>query len=119
MHHDYISTGHLLIALASKKSRASNIMKNAGANLGRIQKDLKDLLKRERSVEGGGVGLTPPVKEAIQMSIDEARKLGSEEVLPEHVLLGLMRTRDGVAAGQLEDLGITAERIYMELARPR
>ena len=119
MHHDYVSTGHLLIALADKKSRASNIMKNAGANLGRIQKDLRDLLKREHSVEGGGVGLTPPVKEAIQISIDEAKKLGSEEVLPEHVLLGLVRTRDGVAAKQLKDLGITPEMIYMELARSR
>jgi len=119
MHHDYVSTGHLLIALANKKSRASNIMKNAGANLGRIQKDLKDLLKREHSIEGGGVGLTPPVKEAIQISIDEAKKLGNEEVLPEHVLLGLVRTSDGIAANQLGNLGITPEIIYMELARLR
>ena len=119
MHHDYVSTGHLLIALAKKKSRASNIMKNAGANLGRIQKDLKDLLKREHSVEGGGVGLTPPVKEAIQISIDEAKKLGSEEVLPEHVLLGLVRTKDGVSAEQLKKLSITPEMIYMELVRLR
>ena len=119
MHHDYVSTGHLLIALAKKKSRASNIMKNAGANLGRIQKDLKDLLKREHSVEGGGVGLTPPVKEAIQISIDEAKKLGNEEVLPEHVLLGLVRTKDGVSAEQLKKLSITPEMIYMELVRLR
>jgi bifunctional DNase/RNase len=117
MHHDYVSTGHLLIALANKKNTASNIMKNAGANLGRIQKDLKDLLKREHSVEGGGVGLTPPVKEAIRISIDEAKKLGSEEVLPEHILLGLVRTSDGVAASQLKNLEITPEIIYMELAR--
>lgn len=119
MHNDYVSTAHLLIALASKKSRVSNIMKNAGANLGRIQKDLKDLLKREHALEGGGVGLTPLVKEAIKISIDEARKLGSEEVLPEHVLLGLVRTRDSVGAEQLKKLGITPEMIYVELDRSR
>ena len=119
MHHDYVSTAHLLIALANKKSRASNIMKNAGANLGRIQKDLKDLLKRELSLEGGGVGLTPPVKEAIQISIAEAKKLGGGEVLPEHVLLGLVRTGDSVAGEHLKDLGITPEIVYMEIARSR
>jgi bifunctional DNase/RNase len=119
MRHDYVSTGHILIALADKKSRASNIMKNAGANLGRVQKDLEALLKGEHSVEGGGIGLTSPVKEVIQISIDEAKKLDSEEVLPEHVLLGLVRTRDGVAAEQLKNLGITPEMIYLELARSR
>jgi hypothetical protein len=59
--------------LANKKNTASNIMKNAGANLGRIQKDLKDLLERGYSVEGGRIGLTPAVKEAIQISIDETK----------------------------------------------
>jgi len=117
MHHDYISTGHLLITLAKKKNTASNIMKNAGANLGRIQKDLKALLKKEHAVEGGGVGLTPAVKEVIQISIEEAKKLGSEEVLPEHVLLGLMRANDGIAANQLKNLGITPEIVYAEIIR--
>jgi len=117
MHHDYISTGHLLITLAKKKNMASNIMKSAGANMGRIQKDLKALLKKEHAVEGGGVGLTPTVKEAIQISIDEAKKLGSEEVLPEHILLGLMRASDGIAANQLRNLGITPEIVYTELIR--
>jgi bifunctional DNase/RNase len=119
MHHDYISTGHLLITLAKKKNTATEIMKDAGANLGRIQKDLKALMKREHPVEGGGVGLTPAVKEMIQTSIDEARKLGSEEVLPEHVLLGLIRANDGIAANQLRDLGITPEIVYTELIRLR
>ena len=117
MHHDYISTGHLLMILAKKKNMASNIMKNAGVNLGRIQKDLKALLKKEHPIEGGGGGLTPAVKEAIQTSIDEAKKLGSEEVLLEHILLGLVRSSDGIAANQLKNLGITPEIIYMELAR--
>jgi bifunctional DNase/RNase len=119
MHHDYVSTAHLLMALADKKSGASNIMKKGGADLGRVRKILEALLKGEHCVEGGGVGLTPQVKEAIQISVDEAKKLGSKEVLPEHVLLGLVRARDSVAAGQLKDLGITPEMIYVEIARSR
>jgi bifunctional DNase/RNase len=119
LHHDYVSTGHLLIALVKNKNTASNIMKNAGANLGRIEKDLKALLKKEHGVEGGGVGLTPAVKEAIRISVDEARKLDSEEVLPEHVLLGLVRASDGIAANQLKNSGITPEIVYTELIRLR
>lgn len=117
LHHDYVCTGHLLMTLAKKANTATSIMKNAGANLKRIQKDLKAQMKKERAVEGGGIGLTSVVKEVIQTSIDEARKLGSEEVLPEHILLGLVRTSDGMAANQLKNLEITPEIIYMELAR--
>jgi bifunctional DNase/RNase len=119
LHHDYVSTGHLLVALAKKNNTASNIMKSAGADLGRIEKDLKTFLKKEHDVEGGGVGLTPAVKEAIEISIDEAKKLGSDEVLPEHVLLGLMRANDGIAANQLKNSGITPEIVYAELIRLR
>ena len=119
MHHDYTSTGHLLIALANKKNTASDIMKGAGANLGRVQKNVKGLLKKGHPVEGGGVGLTPALKEAIQLSIEEAKKLASEEILPEHILMGLIRASDGIAAGQLGDLGITPERAYVELIRLR
>lgn len=117
LHHDYVCTGHLLMALVKKANTATNIMKNAGANLKRIQRDLKAQMKKEHAVEGGGIGLTSVVKEAIQTSIDEAKKLGSEEVLPEHILLGLVRTSDGMAANQLKNLEITPEIIYMELAR--
>jgi bifunctional DNase/RNase len=117
LHHDYVCTGHLLMALAKKANTATHIMKNAGANLKRVQKDLKAQMEKEHAVEGGGIGLTSVVKEVIQTSIDEAKKLGSEEVLPEHILLGLVRTSDSMAANYLKNLEITPETIYMKLAR--
>lgn len=117
MHNDYISTGHLLIALAKKKSTAAKIMKDAGANLGKTQKSLRALLRKEGAVEGGGVGLTAALKEAVQISVDEAKRLGSEAVLPEHILLALIRASDGVASDHLRDLGITPETVYTELVR--
>jgi bifunctional DNase/RNase len=119
LHHDYVCTGHLLMALAKKRSTAANVMKNAGVNLGRIQNDMKALMKNEYDIEGGGVGLTPAVKQAIQMSVDEAKKLDSKEVFPEHILLGLVRASDGIAANLLKISGITPEVIYTELIRLR
>ena len=113
----YVCTGHLLMALVKEMNTATKVMENAGVNLGRIQLDMKTLMKEEHAIEGGGVGLTPAVKEAIQISIAEAKRLGSEKVLPEHVLLGLVRASDGIAANQLKNSGITPETVYIELIR--
>ena len=113
----YVCTGHLLMALAKETNTASQVMKNEGVNVGRIQLDMKTLMKEEHAIEGGGVGLTPAVKEAIQISISEAKRLGSEEVLPEHILLGLVHASDGIAANQLKNWGITPETVYIELIR--
>jgi bifunctional DNase/RNase len=113
----YVCTGHLLMALAKEKNTATQVMKNAGINLRRIYRDMKTLMKRETDIEGGGVGLTPAVKETIQISIAEAKRLGSEKVLPEHILLGLVSASDGIAANQLKNSGITPETVYVELIR--
>jgi len=113
----YVCTGHVLTALLSKKGIAAKVMKNAGADLGKAQRDLKAFMQDEQDSEGSGTGLTAAVKEAIQMSVAEARKLGSEQVLPEHLLLGLAQASGGVAADQLRSWGITPEIIYAELTR--
>jgi len=113
----YVCTGHLLIALAKEMNTATNVMKSVGVNLTKIQVDMETLITQEHAIEGGGVGLTPAVKEAIQISIVEAKRLGSEKVLPEHVLLGLVRASDGIAANQLKNSGITPETVYIELIR--
>jgi len=114
----YVCTGHLLVALVKETNTATKVIQNAGVSLGRIQLDVKKALaQKERAIEGGGVGLTPAVKETIQISTTEAKRLGSEKVLPEHVLLGLVRAGDGIAADYLKNQGITAEIVYIGLIR--
>jgi len=117
MNCSYVCTGHLLVALVRKPSAATRVMENAGINLGRIQLDMQRLMKQEHHIECGGDGLTPAVKETMQISITEAKQLGSEKVLPEHVLLGLVRASDGIVANHLKNLGITPEIVYIELIR--
>ena len=117
LNYSYVCTGHLLMALVKEMNTATKVIENAGVNLGRIQLDMKTLMKKEHAIEGGGVGLTPAVKEAMQISIAEAKRLGSEKVLPEHILLGLVRASDGIAANQLKNSGITPETVYIELIR--
>ncbi len=113
----YVCTGHLLMALIKELNTATKVMENAGVNLERIRRDVEWSMKVEQVIEGGGVGLTPAVKGAIEISITEARRLGSEKVLPEHVLLGLVLASDGIAAIQLKNSGFTPERVYVELIR--
>jgi bifunctional DNase/RNase len=113
----YVCTGHVLMALSKRMSTATKVMENAGVRVGRIQIDIQTLMKEKQAVEGGGVGLTSAVKEVIKIAIAEAKRLGSAKVLPEHLLLGLVRATDGIAANQLKNLGITPETIYVELIR--
>jgi bifunctional DNase/RNase len=113
----YVCTGHVLMALSKRMSTATKVMENAGVRVGRIQIDIQTLMKEKQAVEGGGVGLTSAVKEVIKIAIAEAKRLGNAEVLPEHLLLGLVRASEGTAANQLKTLGITPETIYVELIR--
>jgi bifunctional DNase/RNase len=117
MNYSYVCTGHILVALTKKMSTATKVMENAGVNVGRIQVDIQTLLKGKQAIEGGGIGLTPAVKEVVETAIAEAKRLGSTKVLPEHLLLGLARASDGIAAVQLKNLGVTPETIYVELIR--
>jgi len=111
----YVCTGHLLLALVKKVNMSTEALKNVGVNLAKIQLDIETSMKDEQNIEGGGTSLTPAVKEAIQVSITEAKRIGSKQVFPEHILLGLVRASDGIAANRLKDAGINPETIYVEL----
>jgi len=117
LNRDYVCTGHVLTALLGKKGITAKVMKSAGTTLSQAQGELKAFMQNEQDSEGGGAGLTSAVKEAIQISVLEAEKLGSEQVLPEHLLLGLAQATDSVAADQLRNWGVTPDIIYAELAR--
>lgn len=117
MNYSYVCTGHVLMALSKRTSTATKVMEDAGVRVGRIQIDIQALMKGEQDIEGGGVGLTPPVKEAIKVSIAETKRLGSGKVFPEQLLLGLVRASGGIAANQLKNLGITPETVYLGLIR--
>lgn len=117
LNYSYVCTGHVLMALSRRMNMATKVMERAGVRVGRIQLDMQAWMKREEAIEGGGVGLTSAVKEMIVVSISEARRLGSEKVLPEHLLLGLVRGGDSVAEAYLRSLGVSPEVVYVELIR--
>jgi len=116
--HNFVGTGHILLVLAKNiPTVGSQVLSNLGINLAKIQVEIEASIEQQRNIESCESGLTSAVKKAIELSIKEAKRLGSGEVQPEHILLGLIRQNKGVAASLLKNLGINAEGIYIELIR--
>jgi len=117
LNHDFVSTGHLLLALLkSVPTAAYQVLGNLGVNLVRIPAEIEASIKQS-DIESGGTGLSSALKRAIELSITEAKLLGASKVQPEHMLLGLIRQKRGIAANLLKNKRINAEKIYVELIR--
>jgi ClpA/ClpB-like protein len=78
---------------------------------------VEDIIGRGGRVVSGEVGLTPRAKKVIELAVDEARRLHHEYVGTEHLLLGLIREGQGIAAGVIESRGIKLEQVRAETMR--
>ncbi len=114
---NFISTGHLLLALLKEDNIVTEVLKNTSIDLVKLQTDTKASITEQPRIEENEQGLTLAVKDTIQLSVNEAKHLGSYKVKPEHLLIGLLRQDEGIAAKLLKNLMINPERIYIELIR--
>lgn len=115
---NYIGTGHLLLALVRKSpTMATMVLTNLGVNSDKVVSTVETAIDEEQPLETNKIALNLNAKKTIELCLDEARRLASPQVLPEHLLLGMMREEKGIAARLLKDLGINTERIYVELIR--
>ena len=117
LNHSFVCTGHLLLALTREANTATEILKSADINLDRVPLEIETLIKDNPNIEGSEAGLTPAVKKTIEASITEAKRLGSPKVLPEHILLGLVRADDGIAINWIRNVKIDPETVYIQLIR--
>jgi ATP-dependent Clp protease ATP-binding subunit ClpC len=85
--------------------------------LTKIRSAVEFITTREGKQVEGEIGLTPPAKKVIELAVDEARRLHHHYVGTEHLLLGLLREGDSVAAGVLESLGLNLEKVRSEVMR--
>ncbi len=118
LNHNYVGTGHILLALTKKIPTAANeVLKNLGINLPKFPARIEASMNHQPSIESAETGLTSVAKKIIELSMEESIRLGSDRVQPEHILIGLIRQNEGVAANLLKNLGIGPENIYIELIR--
>ncbi len=109
-HHEYIGTEHILLGLVKEGSGvASNVLKNFSVDLRKIRLEVEKIIKTGPGGEGvvlGNLPLTPRTKSVIELATEEARNLNHNYVGTEHLLLGLLRETEGVAAQVLLNLGL-------------
>jgi len=117
--HSYIDTEHILLAIAGEESGvAARVLSNLGVSMSKIQAAVEFVIgKGERRATSGDVDLARRAKRAIEFAVDEARRLNSNYIGVEHLLLGLLRESEGVAFSVLESLTITLERTREEVSR--
>jgi len=93
---------------------AAKVLTNLGAGLGKVRSAVEFIIGRGEKPTPGETGLTPRAKKVIELAIDEARQLGHNYIGTEHLLLGLLREGEGVAASVLDSFSITVERARAE-----
>src|SRR5258707_1596196 len=112
--HNYIGTEHLLLGLVrSEESTAGQVLRRLGLELQKVRNSVEFIIGHGDSIVLSEIGLTPRSKKVIELAVDEARLLQHNYVGSEHLLLGLIREGQGIAAGVLESLGVKLERVRM------
>jgi ATP-dependent Clp protease ATP-binding subunit ClpC len=114
--HNYIGTEHLLLGLVREgEGVAAKVLGNMGVQLPRVRSAVEFIIGRGDSMVMGEIGLTPRAKKVIELSVDEARRLNHHYIGTEHLLLGLVREGEGIAAGVLESLGVNLEKVRAQV----
>ena len=117
--HEYIGTEHILLGLIKEGSGvAAHVLKNLDIDLRTARSEVEKIVQSGWDmVRMGRLPLTPRSKKVIEYSIEEARNLNHNYVGTEHLLLGLIREREGVAAQVLMNLGLKLEDVREEVVR--
>jgi ATP-dependent Clp protease ATP-binding subunit ClpC len=115
--HEYLGTEHVLLGLVQEGSGvAANVLKNMGIDLNKIRSEVEKIVKSGPStVTMGQLPFTPRAKKVLELSMEEASNLGHNYIGTEHLLLGLIKENEGIAAQVLLNLGIKLEEVRDEV----
>jgi len=117
LNHEYIGTEHVLLGLIKEGSGvAANVLKNLDVDLRKIRLEAEKLVQSGPDmVTIGKLPQTPRAKKVIEYALEEARGMNHNYVGTEHILLGLLRVQEGVAAQVLMNLGLKLEEVREEV----
>jgi ATP-dependent Clp protease ATP-binding subunit ClpC len=115
--HDFIGTEHILLGLIQEGSGvAANVLRNLGVEVNKIRSEIeKNVQTGPSMVTMGQLPFTPRAKKVLELSVEEANELGHNYIGTEHLLLGLIRENDGVAAQVLLDMNLKLEDVRSEV----
>ena len=118
LNHNYIGTEHLLLGLIREGDGiGAQTLEALGISLAIVRKEIEEIIGSGGQVSSGNIPFTPRAKKALDLALQEARDLGHNYVGTEHLLLGLVREGDGVAAQVLSELGADLTRVRIQVVR--
>jgi ATP-dependent Clp protease ATP-binding subunit ClpC len=116
--HNYIGTEHLLLGLIREdEGVAAKVLLNLGVRLDGVRQNIEAIIGRGDQAVVGSIGLTPRAKKVIELAVDEARRMQHHSIGTEHILLGLVREGEGIAALTIESMGVSLARVREETLR--
>jgi hypothetical protein len=118
LNHDHLGTEHLLLGLIHEgQGVAAEALESLGISLEAARRQVGEIAGRGRRAPSGHIPFTTPAKAALERSLREALQLGHDYIGTEHVLLGLTREDDGMAAQVLTRLGADLDRVRQQVIR--
>ena len=116
MESGHVGTEHLLLGLVRESEGvAAQVLQKMGVSLQRVRQEIEAEVQPMGEVTGAEPKLTPKAKRVLELAADEARRMRHNYIGTEHLLLALLREKDGVAAGVLRKLGLNLEKVRMQV----
>ena len=116
LNHDYIGTEHLLLGLIHEgEGVAARALESLGISLEDVRRNVEELVPRGQHELSGHIPFTPRAKKVLELSLRESQQLGHDYIGTEHILLGLIREGEGVAAQVLVNLGADLNRVRQQV----
>jgi ATP-dependent Clp protease ATP-binding subunit ClpA len=114
--HNYIGTEHLLLALIHEgEGVAAKALESLGISLEAVRHQVEEIIGQGQGAQQGHIPFTPRAKKVLELSRREAQQLGHNYIGTEHLLLGLIREGEGVAAQVLAKLGADLDRVRQQV----
>src|ERR671922_1476889 len=115
LRHNYIGTEHLLLGLLREEGVAAKLLDSFDVTVEEVRAQVARIVGQGDEVVTGQIPFTPRAKKVLELSLREALSLGHNYIGTEHILLGLVRENEGVAARILLDFDAEAEKIRNEI----
>src|SRR3989475_2163027 len=116
LNHNYIGTEHILLGLIHEgEGVAAKALESLGISLDAVRQQVEEIIGQDQQAPSGHIPFTPRAKKVLELSLREALQLGHNYIGTEHILLGLIREGDGVAAQVLVKLGADLNRVRQQV----
>ena len=116
LNHNYIGTEHILLGLIHEgEGVAAKALESLGISLEAVRQQVEEIIGQGQQAPSGHIPFTPRAKKVLELSLREALQLGHNYIGTEHILLGLIREGEGVAAQVLVKLGADLNRVRQQV----